>query len=335
MVPLAFWPASQRRGHHALDAGEGEQMPKLPFMQFYPADWLLDTRRLSLEAKGAWIELIVALWNSRNRGLLDTNLKETSTLFGTRTDKTRRILDELSHQKICEIEKLENGDLRIISRRMLREEKGRQATAERVRNHREKEASCNDLSNGSVTPACNAPVTPHISEGILQNTDKKAAAETFPRAREAEPNPAAAEFLDEEEKTASSRHSNAGEAKSDLPFFLVHLAVEFPGVNIPEEYRRARDKLAGQAPGEPYMRRWLAVELEKKPKPAPKYIKDFIPKGWLKFVQAKFPGTDFSKRWEMLAPKLQIQAQQHFIEEYRPAAAGQTPQPTKTNASKN
>ena len=29
---------------------------KMPFMQFYPIDWSIDTRILSLSARGAWLE---------------------------------------------------------------------------------------------------------------------------------------------------------------------------------------------------------------------------------------------------------------------------------------
>ena len=43
-------------------------MPKLPFMQFYPNDWLLDTRILTDEEKAVWIDLICFMWLKTERG---------------------------------------------------------------------------------------------------------------------------------------------------------------------------------------------------------------------------------------------------------------------------
>lgn len=303
-------------------------MPKLPFMQFYPGDWLIDTRRLSLEAKGAWIELIVVLWNSETRGVLKTKLSELRSLFGIKTSRIRILLEELKEQKICDIEEAENGELTIRSRRILREEKTRQQTAERVRNHRGRNG---DVTH-DVTPGCNGDVTEtHArarsrSEFIYQNSDKgsgsaHAAARTH--AREAgqvndspPPPPAAASFSAEKKQENGAA---AEEPAADLPFFLVRLAPEFPELDVPEEFRCARDKLAGDLPGEAYMRKWLGIAREKIPKPKPKLIPDFVPDGWFRFLRRTYPKAEFSKRWEMLPRATQIEVQQHFVEQYKPA----------------
>jgi len=299
-------------------------MPKLPFMQFYPGDWLIDTRRLSLEAKGAWIELIIALWNSETRGVLKTKLSELRLLLGSKTNSIKRILGELRAQNICEIEELEGGGLVIRSRRILREEKAREQTAERVRNHRERNG---DVTH-DVTPGRNGLVTEtHArarsrSEFIYQNSEEGSSSSAHAHTREAAegidpPAAAAASFLSAENSEKTAAAATDEDRPADLPFFLLRLATEFPELDVPEEYRCARDKLAGEAPGEPYMRKWLDIAREKIPKPKPKFIPDFEPKGWFRYLRKTYPGSEFGKRWAMLPRATQIEAQQHFIEQHQ------------------
>jgi uncharacterized protein YdaU (DUF1376 family) len=299
-------------------------MPKLPFMQFYPGDWLIDTRRLSLEAKGAWIELIVVLWNSETRGVLKTKLSELRSLFGITTSRIRILLEELKSQKICDIEEAEDGELVIRSRRISREEKARQQTAERVRNHRERNANVTH----DVTPARNGHVTAtHTrarsrSDFIYQNSEESSGSARAPAHEAGEgidpPKAAAASFS---EKKSEETAAAAEDPAANLPFFLVRLAGDFPELDVVEEFRCARDKLAGEQPGEAYMRKWLAFAREKLPKPKPKFIPDFEPRGWYKFLRRTYPQSEFSKRWEMLPRKTQIEVQQHFIEQHSPPAA--------------
>jgi hypothetical protein len=115
----------------------------------------------------------------------------------------------------------------------------------------------------------------------------------------------------------NSEKAAAADQTANLPIFLVRLATEFPEFDVTEQFRCARDKLAGDAPGEVYMRRWLEVERQKIPKPAPKFIPDFEPSGWYRYLRRTYPKAEFSKRWEMLPRSTQIEAQQHFIDEYR------------------
>ena len=291
-------------------------------MQFYPGDWLIDTRRLSLEAKGAWIELIIALWNSETRGVLNTKLSELSLLLGSKTNRIKRILGELRSQKICEIEELEGGGIIIRSRRILQEEKVREQTAERVRNHR----ACNGNVTHDVTPHRNGLVTEtrgrarSRSEFIYQNSEESsssARAHTREAGEGIDPPAAAASFLSAENSEKTAAAAAEEDRPADLPFFLVRLAPEFPELDVTEEYRCARDKLAGEAPGEPYMRKWLAIAREKIPKPKPKFIPDFEPKGWFRYLRKTYPGSEFPKRWEMLPRATQIEVQQHFIEQHQ------------------
>ena len=51
-------------------------MAELPYMQFYPTDWLADTRMLTASAKGVWIDTLADLWSAPERGLREASERE-------------------------------------------------------------------------------------------------------------------------------------------------------------------------------------------------------------------------------------------------------------------
>jgi len=69
-----------------------------PSFQFYPADWRgnANLRRCSLEARGAWIEVICILHDSDEYGVCRWNLEEISTASGVKI----KILRELVEKKV-------------------------------------------------------------------------------------------------------------------------------------------------------------------------------------------------------------------------------------------
>ena len=127
---------------------------KLPFFQFYPMDWLRDTRSLSPETKGAWIDILAIAWNELERGIYkrwpDMMMRELGIL---ERDQLEKILAELdgvatiiydtcgdpdcttasgipnasSHE--C------NGEITVTSRRMVKLEKAYKINAKRQRKH--------------------------------------------------------------------------------------------------------------------------------------------------------------------------------------------------------
>ena len=115
---------------------------KLPAFMFYPGDWVQDTRVLSLEAKGAWIDMLCAMWRAPERGKLQMNMERFARLLGTSIDQTERVFDELKKTGICDIVMFGNSDVMVVNRRMYREEKERIANRLRVRRYRAKR-SCN------------------------------------------------------------------------------------------------------------------------------------------------------------------------------------------------
>jgi hypothetical protein len=124
-------------------------MAKMPAFQFYPGDWIQDTRVLSLAAKGAWIDILCALWRSQTRGSLTLPLMGWARLLGCTADQAAAVITELVDMQICESnldESLSMGLLsgdrkekvRLESRRMLREENDRKNNALYQERHRSK-----------------------------------------------------------------------------------------------------------------------------------------------------------------------------------------------------
>ena len=134
-------------------------MAKLPWMKFFPLDFMRDTRGLSPEAKGIWIDLICFMWNSETRGRITMEFSSLSRMVGCSEECLNKSILEFISQNICEILTERNGFVTVISRRMKREEKDRENTRLRVDKHRQKR-EC----NADVTPPCNGHVTPQKLE---------------------------------------------------------------------------------------------------------------------------------------------------------------------------
>jgi hypothetical protein len=107
-------------------------MADLPYMQFYPGDWLADTRMLTASAKGVWIDTLAALWNAPERGFLKRTERAWGRLWGVEPERVPQLLEEL--EDVAEVRRDGDGVM-IASRRMIREEVER----ERSRNSKRPE----------------------------------------------------------------------------------------------------------------------------------------------------------------------------------------------------
>ncbi len=98
---------------------------KLPFIKFFPRDWLGDDRlRLcSVSARGLWIDMLCLMHSADRRGYLQTAsgtplpLEQLARMTGCSTDEASRLLSELLAAGVCDCS--EHGMIR--SRRMVRE----------------------------------------------------------------------------------------------------------------------------------------------------------------------------------------------------------------------
>jgi len=143
-------------------------MGKLPFMQFYPADWLRDTRILSLEARGAWIDLLCAMWEAPERGKLTWTKTQFENFIGYSTDKegATEIWNELMDSGVGDMKvTLDDNGVTLICRRIVKEEKERSQHVNRQQRYRGRKG------DGDVPPKL--PRIYQKSEVRSQNKDPK------------------------------------------------------------------------------------------------------------------------------------------------------------------
>lgn len=95
-------------------------MSKLSFIRFSPYDWINDTRELSPEAKGAWIDALCLMWNAPQRGRWQGTYQEFARATGIPWEIAPRVLDELG-RKTADLT-LSNNLITLENRRMIKEE---------------------------------------------------------------------------------------------------------------------------------------------------------------------------------------------------------------------
>lgn len=123
---------------------------KLHFLQFYPADYMRDTRALSLAAKGGWVDVICMLHGCSTRGTMKLPAVGWARVMGASVDQAVAVIDELQLMGVCDVIREGNGDVTISSRRMLRERISKEQTRLRVANHRRNALSA-AVGNADVT----------------------------------------------------------------------------------------------------------------------------------------------------------------------------------------
>lgn len=103
---------------------------KLPYMQFYPADWLQDTQILTLETQGAWIKLLCAMWTAPERGVIRWGYREFEAFWGLSHEDAEMLIDDLAN--VADVTLRDNDDetvssheeaveITVICRRMVRD----------------------------------------------------------------------------------------------------------------------------------------------------------------------------------------------------------------------
>lgn len=127
---------------------------KLPWLKFYPSDWLSDEalRGCSPAARGLWVDMICLMAKSKRHGYLlagdkPMGAEHIARIFGESLETTSGLLVELAQAGVYSVEE----DC-IFSRRMVKEESSRKS--DRIRQFRKRHASVTPMSNG-----CHAHVT--------------------------------------------------------------------------------------------------------------------------------------------------------------------------------
>jgi uncharacterized protein YdaU (DUF1376 family) len=93
-------------------------MGKQPYIPFYIGDYLKDTRILPLAVRGAWVDLILFMWDAPVRGELIGTIQEIARLIGCDTSEAKFALDLLKQKNTASIDLLPSGEYKIVSRRM-------------------------------------------------------------------------------------------------------------------------------------------------------------------------------------------------------------------------
>lgn len=175
-------------------------MADLPYMRFFPGDWLRDTRTLTASAKGAWIDLICAMWTSPEPGMISLRLSALGRLIGLTEERTAQVLDELSESGVCDREDDADGKITIRCRRVIRD------YAEAVSNRSE-------LSEKRSEAARSRWAKHKLSSGN-PNADAKADASASAIAEQMECSPESRSHKNRERDGAGTRRPTLAQAKA-------------------------------------------------------------------------------------------------------------------------
>jgi hypothetical protein len=111
---------------------------KLPWIKFYPGDWLSDEalRSCSVEARGLWVDMLCLMAKSESHGHLliggkPARAEQIARIVGLLPQKTMELMDELNASGVFSFDKET-----IISRRMVKDERVRKSDAIRKMHQR-------------------------------------------------------------------------------------------------------------------------------------------------------------------------------------------------------
>lgn len=108
---------------------------KMPAMLFYPKDWLQKTARLSAAARAAWIDILCHLHFAETRGELTLSAAAWARNIGQSIPMTQKVLNELLRAKVAHVTFC-RSEITVMSSRMIRERKKREADTLRQRKRR-------------------------------------------------------------------------------------------------------------------------------------------------------------------------------------------------------
>jgi hypothetical protein len=94
---------------------------KTPAFQFFPGDWTRDLDDQDLQVEGAWIRICCRLWWSETRGQATKPLREWARILRKTERKTKEILQILIEKGIASGSVLDNQNVTIISRRIVKD----------------------------------------------------------------------------------------------------------------------------------------------------------------------------------------------------------------------
>lgn len=126
---------------------------KLPYLKFYHRDYLVDTRTLNLEERGAWMDLICHLWDKTEDGRLTITINELMSLWAVTQEKVEDIAFALEEKGIkIQCLSRDAGVYQVFSRRIMSDKKALKSNSFRQKAHRDSVTRMSHESNSEVTP---------------------------------------------------------------------------------------------------------------------------------------------------------------------------------------
>lgn len=111
-----------------------------------------DTRRLSLDARGAWMDCLCEMRLQTPRGRLSEPVSVYATMFGSTILKAQRVIDEIAGRRVADRVDEPNGSITLINRRMFRQWQEQDAAKIRQRQSREVRNSVTETNGNKDGP---------------------------------------------------------------------------------------------------------------------------------------------------------------------------------------
>lgn len=152
-------------------------MSSVPYLPFYPADYLADTRHLTTEQHGAYLLLLMSAWNTGGR--LPNNDSKLARMAGVSLRRWRAIADDILEYWT------EDGD-EIVSERLVKEHQKATAKSELRSRAGKRGGKAKALKNKQSTLAnaiakpCHSPEPEPLATNVAKEKARASAPVPFP-----------------------------------------------------------------------------------------------------------------------------------------------------------
>lgn len=136
---------------------------------FYPGDWNKDTRVLTLQCRGAWIDLLGELWE--HGGYVRWMLSDYARFWGCDVQTADAVVRDLSRLNTANVTWHEDGSVTVESRRIKRESSIRESNRLRKQQERERKARHRDVTDNVTRKSKSSSESESESESLLSQTD--------------------------------------------------------------------------------------------------------------------------------------------------------------------
>ena len=149
-------------------------MNKLPWFKFFPADWIKETRILSAEEKGIWIDLLAYMWESPTRGKIVSDWESIGKMIGVPWLDIATIVTRMKWKNVLDLTEA-NKIITLKCRRMERDETSRKNNRIRQLRHYRKQKSNAylTLKKSEVRSQIKDSIEPSVQKPVNSETSKK------------------------------------------------------------------------------------------------------------------------------------------------------------------